>query len=335
MNKSLGKFAAVAAIYAGFAVYLYQPYFKHFDELQYLIIVNVCLAALGGFVLSRRWVSSFWGSFFAGVVYGFGPFTLWLSGYHPMAGLLAVAIPWLFCPAVFIAKEKWWWMAVPLLALPFLAVLLFFRISTYLRLFAIPVQAKLHLADLPGLLAPLAMVNRGSILVGFYHVPIAALMMGFLMLIAARRLGPICVFAIGAMLAFCGPFFNISPVIWLTLPVLCCSVLVGVGMQGLISAGFADRKWVLANSIVMLALAIIALLLATRYFQLFAGLGDKYARILAEEAKMYILGAVAAAVIFFMARAKLRVAVLRVVLLSLAMAVDIFFGARFIVDRIF
>ncbi|UCF00077.1 MAG: hypothetical protein JSV82_03145 [Planctomycetota bacterium] len=335
MNKSLGKFAAVAAIYAGFAVYLYQPYFKHFDELQYLIIVNVCLAALGGFVLSRRWVSSFWGSFFAGVVYGFGPFTLWLSGYHPMAGLLAVAIPWLFCPAVFIAKEKWWWMAVPLLALPFLAVLLFFRISTYLRLFAIPVQAKLHLADLPSLLAPLAMVNRGSILVGFYHVPIAALMMGFLMLIAARRLGPICVFAIGAMLAFCGPFFNISPVIWLTLPVLCCSVLVGMGMQGLISAGFADRKWVLANSIVMLALAIIALLLATRYFQLFAGLGDKYARILAEEAKMYILGAVAAAVIFFMARAKLRVAVLRVVLLSLAMAVDIFFGARFIVDRIF
>ncbi|MEE9370070.1 MAG: hypothetical protein V3W45_01245 [Sedimentisphaerales bacterium] len=335
MIKKLGKFAAAAVVYVSFAVYLYQPYFKHFSKLQYLIIVNVCLAALGCFVLSRRWVSSFWGSFFAGAVYGFGSFALWLSSYHPMAGLLVVAIPWLFCPAVFIAKEKWRWIAVPLLVLPFLAVLLFFRISTHWRLFAIPVQAKLHLADLPSLLAPLVMVNRGSALVGFYHVPIAALIMGLLMLIAARRLGPMCVFAIGVVLAFCGPFLNISPVIWLTLPVLCCSVLVGMGMQGLVLAGFADRKWVLASSIVMFALALTALLLATKYFQIFAGLGDKFAILLVETAKMYILGAVAVAVIFFMTRAKLRVTILRVVLLSLAMAVDIFFGARFIVDRIF
>ncbi|MHC4159080.1 MAG: hypothetical protein ACYSSO_08375 [Planctomycetota bacterium] len=314
MIKKLGKFVAAAVVYAGFAVYLYQPYFKHFSKLQYLIIVNVCLAALSCFVLSRRWVSSFWGSLFAGAVYGFGPFTLWLSSYHPMASLLVVAIPWLFCPAVFITKEKWRWIAVPLLALPFLVVLLFFRISAHLRLFAIPVQAKLHLADLPGLLAPLAMLNRGSVLVGFYHVPIAVLLMGLLMLIAARRLGPICV---------------------LTLPVLCCSVLVGMGMQGLVLAGFADRKWVLASSIVMFALALTALLMATKYFQVFAGLGDKFAVLLVETAKMYILGAVAAAVIFFMARAKLRVTILRVVLLIVAMAVDIFFGARFIIDRIF
>jgi len=335
MIKKLGKFAAAAVVYVSFAVYLYQPYFKHFDKLQHLIIVNICLAALGCFVLSRRWVSSFWGSFFAGAVYGFGPFTLWLSSYHPIAGLLVVAIPWLFCHAVFIAKDKWRWITVPLLALPFLAVLLFFRLSVHLRLFAIPVQAKLHLADLPSLLAPLAMVNRGSILVGFYHVPIAALMMGFLMLIAARRFGPICVFAIGAVLAFCGPFLNISPVIWLAIPILCCSVLVGMGMQGLVLAGFADRKWVLASTIMMLVFALTALLLATKYFQIFAGLGDKFARLLAETAKMYILGAVAAAVIFFMARAKLRVTVLRLVLMSSAIAVDIFFSARFIVDRIF
>lgn len=335
MNKRLGKFAAAAAVYAGFTIYLYQPYFKHFSKLQYLIIVNVSLASLGCFVLSRRWVASFWGSFFAGAVYGFGPFVLWLAGYHPMAGLLAAVVPWLFCPAVFGAKDKWRWVAVPLSALPFLAILLFFQISVHWRLFAIPIQAKLHLADLPSLLAPLAMVNVSSTLVGFYHVPIAALVTGFLMLIAARRFGPMCVFVIGTVLAFCGPFFNVSPVFWAAMPVLCCSVLVGVGMQGLVLAGFADRKWVLASTIMMLVFALTALLLATKYFQIFAGLGDKFARLLAETAKMYILGAIAVAVIFFMTRAKLRVTVLRLVLMSSAIAVDIFFGARFIVDRIF
>ena len=49
---------------------------------------------------------------------------------------------------------------------------------------------------------------------------------------------------------------------------------------------------------------------------------------------MYILGTIAVAIIFFMARAKVRAAALRWVLLCLAVAVDIFLGARFIVDRI-
>ena len=49
---------------------------------------------------------------------------------------------------------------------------------------------------------------------------------------------------------------------------------------------------------------------------------------------MYIFGAIAVAIIFFMARAKLRIAALRWIILCSAMAVDIFLGARFIVDKI-
>jgi len=321
-------------MYASFAVYLYQPHFKHFNRLQHLLIVNVCLASLGCFVLSRRWVSAFWGSFFAGALYGFGPFALGLAAYHPTAGFLAATIPWLFCPAAFGPKARWRWISRPLSALPFLAILLFFQISTYYRLFAIPTQLKLRLADLAGVLAPCVIAERSLTLVGVYQVPIAALVMGFSMLLAARRFGIMAIFAVGVILAFCGPFFNVSPIIWLTIPVLCCSVLIGAGMQGLASAGFSDRRWVLLTAVIMGILAIVTLLLATKYFQTFLGLGSRYAKLLTETAWMYILGAITVAIIFFMARAKLRIAPLRWVILCSATAVDIFLGARFIVDKI-
>jgi arginine exporter protein ArgO len=115
---------------------------------------------------------------------------------------------------------------------------------------------------------------------------------------------------------------------------LCCSVLVGAGMQGLASAGFADKRWVLAAAAIMCTLAIVTLLLATKYFQTFLGMGAGYAKLFTEAGKMYVLGAIVAAIIFFMIRAKLRMRQLRQVALCAAMAVDIFLGARFIVDKI-
>jgi len=276
----------------------------------------------------------FWGSFFAGAIYGFGPFALGLAAYHPTAGFLAATIPWLFCPAAFGPKARWRWISRPLSALPFLAILLFFQISTYYRLFAIPTQLKLRLADLAGVLAPYVIAERSLTLVGVYQVPIAALAMGFSMLLAARRFGLIIIFCLGTILAFCNSFLNTSPIIWLAVPVLCCSVLIGAGMQGLASAGFADRRWVLLTAIIMGMLAIVMLLLAIKCYQIFAGLGRGYAKLFIYSAWMYILGTIAVAIIFFMARAKLRIAALRWVILCSAMAVDIFLGATFIVGRI-
>lgn len=331
--RTFHKTLAATIIYVAFAVYLYQPQFKKFDVVHYLVIVNISLACLGCFILSRRWVATFAGSFFAGAIYGFGAFSLGLAKFHPAAGLLAAGIPWLFCPASFIAKTRWRWLSWPLSALPFLAIILFFRLSDYYRLFAVPIRVKLHLADLAGLVAPLVMAQRSNALVGFYHVPIAALVMGFAMLVAARRLGIIAIFCLGVILAFCEPVYRVSPIMWLTVPVLCCSVLVGVGMQGLALAGYSDRKWILLAVAVSGILAVVTLLLAAKYFQVFAGLGNGAAKLLTESAKMYILGTIATAIIFFLARAKLRVSMLRWILLSLAMAIDIFCSARFIVDK--
>jgi hypothetical protein len=328
------KFAASAGIYAGFALCLYQPHFKKFSPLQYLVVVNVCLAALGCFVLSRRWVASFIGSFFAGAIYGFGPFGLWLSGYHPTVSLLVASIPWLFCPAALCSKRKWRKISAPLSALPFLAIVLAFQVSTYCRLFPIPIHTKLQLVDLAGLLAPLVALERTMPLVSFYHIPVAALLLGFFMLLKARRFGILLILAAGVTLALCGPFFNISPILWLTIPVLCCSVLIGAGMQGFALASYADRKWVLITAVIMAALALISLLLATKYYDIFAGLGSKYARLFMQTAKIYLLGAIAVSMIFFLARAKLRLVALRWAIICSAIAVDIFLGARFIVDRL-
>jgi hypothetical protein len=335
MSKIFGKSATVAVVYIGFAVYLYQPYFKNFNGLQYLIVVNVCSASLGCFALSRRWVSGFGGSFFAGAIYGFGPFALGLAGYHPTAGFLVATMPWLFLPAAFGPEARWRWLRVPLSALPALMIILFFQASSHYRLFAVPTQTRLHLADLLGLVAPLVAAQQDITLVGFYHVPIAALVMGFSMLFAARRLSVLIIFCLGIVLASCQSLLGVSPIIWLSFPVLCCSIIIGAGLQGLCSAGFADRRWVLMAAVIMVVLSLTTLLLATRYYNIFAGFGSKYARLLVETAKMYILGAIAVAILYFMARAKLRVHWLRWVVLGLVTAVDIFFSARLIVDKIF
>jgi hypothetical protein len=335
LNKRYIKFATAAILYAGFAVYLYQPYFKNFNKPQYLLVVNVCLASLGCFVLSRRWVASFCGSFFAGAIYGFSPFSLGLACYHPAAGLLAAGIPWLFLPAAFGPKGRWRWLRVPLCALPFLAIVLFFQLVTYFRLFIIPVQVKLGLADLGGLLAPLAMAEHDMTLIGFYHVPMAAFIMGFWMLLAARRFAVLAILCIGAVLAFCPAFLDVSPIIWLALAVLCCSVIIGEGMHGLVLASHADRKWVLVTAVIMGAFSIVMLLLATKYFVMFGCLGTKYAKLLVAAATMYILGTIAVAIVYFMARTRLRINWLRMVILCSAMALDVFLGARLIVDKVF
>jgi len=338
MQKTkFSTFAAAAVIYAGFAVYLYQPYFENFQRFQFLLIINLFIASMGCFLLSRRWVCGFIESFLAGALYGFGPFTLSLAKFHPTAGLLAASIPWLFFPAVFGPKNRSRWLSMIFAALPFLVIVLFFQVTAHFRLFAVSMQARLNLSELYSLLAPLVAAKRGTTLIGFYHVPISALIMGFAILIAARRFSIMAILVITAILTFCYPVnsvLEVSPIIWLTIGTLCCSIIFAVGLQGFASAGHADRKWILATAIVTGALAIATLLLATKYFQTFLGLGAGYARLFVEAAKMYILGTVAVAIIFFLSCAKFRSHRLREVILLAAIALDVFLGATFIIDKI-
>ncbi|OHB61820.1 MAG: hypothetical protein A2Y76_07275 [Planctomycetes bacterium RBG_13_60_9] len=230
--------------------------------------------------------------------------------------------------------------------LPFVAILLFFyllaHVVTEYRLFAAPLHAQMRLSDLAGFLAPLVLAKRGMIVIGLYHVPVASLVLGLVMMWKARRWSILAVLPAGLLLAFSRSFvgadnvawLSVSPILWLSIPLLWCAVLSGIGMQGLIQAGFADRKWVLAATIVLGALAIITLLLAAKYFQFLFGLADGYARLFVQTAQMYLLGAIATGILFFMMRQNLRIHWLRWTLLCAALGVDILLGARHVVDGI-
>ena len=335
MAKKLVKFIIAAVIYTVFAVYLYLPYFQNFKLYEYFFVINAIVASLGALVLSRRWMACFSGSFFAGLIYGFGPFMLGMARFHPSAGLLVAAVPWLFCPAVFLARNRCRFLQIPLALIPFIMIIFFFELTTYFHLFAVPINARLQPADCFSLLAVLAAMRRGLTPVGFYHVPLAALIMGLAMLLKARRFGIVTLLFIGTALAFYGPLFNVSAIIWLSIPVLCCSLLIGQGTSALIYAGRADSRWILTVLLVQMSLALASLLLATRYFQTFASLGDGYARLFVQTAVMYISGTVSIGILFFITRANLRIHPLRLLVLAAAILIDIFLSARFIVDRIF
>ena len=331
-------FAAAVLVYAGFSVYLYLPYIENFQRFQHLLVINLFLAALGSFILSRRWICGFVESLLAGALYGFGPFTLSLVRYHPTAGLLAASIPWLFFPAVLGPKNKPLWLSSLFSLLPFVAIVVFFKVTIHFRLFAVSTQAKLDPEQIYSLMAPLVAAKRSTSLISFYHVPVAALIMGFALLVKARRYSFFVIIALSIVLTFCSPvnsILEVSPIIWMTICILYCSIVFGIGLQGFVSAGYADRKWILAATIVMGALAIVTLLLATQYFQTFLGLGSGYARLFTKEAKMYILGAAAVIIIFFLSCAKLRMHQMREAVLLAVVALDVFLGARFIIDGIF
>ena len=327
-------FAAAVVTYSAFAAYLYQPHYEQLSGIQYLLVFNTWAASLGGFVLSRRWVAAFPASLFAGAMYGFGAFALGLACFHPAAGFLAAMLPWLFCPAAFVTKigrSRLNWL---LSCLPFLAIILFFGLSAQYGLFPVPINLKLRPIDLLGLPAPLVAISRSVNIVSFYHVPIAALIMGAAMLVAARRFGVMIIFAVAAALACYNPILGVSPFIWLAIPSLCCAVLIGVGMQGLAGTGSSDKKWLLTVAIIMASLSIAAMLAATKQFQAFAGPDAEDVKLFILTAKMYLLGAVAVAVVYFMVCVNLRVLWLRWLVICSAAAVDIVISARYIIDKI-
>jgi hypothetical protein len=323
--------AVAAVLYIALGLYLYQPYFKYFKPLQYLVVADSICGALGCFVLSRRWMNAFGALLFAGAIYGFCPFALGFAAYHPSAGLPLAILPWLFCPAVFwpVQKNKTLLTAIAsagLSLLPFVVIPLFFRLCAQPGLgplFPLPLDTKLHPADVLGLAAPLAL-NPHEFTVGFYHVPVVVGLMGLFMYLAVHRIKVMIIVAAGLVPAFAGPILQTPPVVWALIPVLYFSVLIGLGTQGLALAGAADKKWMLLCLIAAAALALVTILAAIKSPAAFG-----------TSAKMYGLACVLMACIFFITKARCRWRLLRWVLLCAGLGVDILLGARFIIDNIF
>ena len=343
MPSAIPRSVGAAALYAAFATYLYGPHFGDLSGWQWLLPVSAWMAAFGAYLLSRRWVAGFAGSFLAGLVYGFGPFLLGLARFHPASSLLAAGVPWLFVPAAVLERKQGKWLSLPLWLLPFVVIALFFYLSAGCRLFAAPLQASVRPLDLASFLAPLALMGRRSAVLGVYHVPIAALVLGLAMVWKARRYGILLVAAAGLVLAFSKSFLTagsiawlgVSPILWLSIPMLWCAILCSIGLQGLIEAGPADKKWVLAAAMLLGILAIVALLLGAGGFQAFPGLRDGDGRLFLQAAEIYLVGAGATGFVYLLTRQNLRLHWLRWTILCAALGMDIFLGATYVADKVF
>ena len=326
------RIAGAAAIYLVLAISLYQPSLRDFQLRQFIIMANSIIAALGCWALSRRWVSAYPASIFAGIVYGFSPMALGFAAYHPFAGIPLAALPWLFCPAAMwrkthghenLSKQRGRITTASVISavlsvIPFIGIILFFWISAHLpgsRVFPIPVQEKLTFHNMTGIFVPLSLKPHDFIF-GFYHVPLLACVMGGCMYVALGRTGVAVIVCVGLVLAFSKPVLQVSPIVWSIIPLLFGSLLIGSGMQGLAWAGASDCKWILFCIVTMGLIAAGCLLVSFKK-------GDIYLN----AAIMHTLAVVLAGIIFYLAKAKLRYHGLRWVLLCTGLGVDIILTA--------
>jgi hypothetical protein len=320
---------AAALLYLALAVYLFGPYMRLRFSSGAAYAMHSVAGAVGCFVLSRRWISSFGGSLFAGAIYGFSPFMLSFAAYHPAAGLPAALLPWMFCPAIYYRARQAKTgaqavVSVLLAVLPFVAVAAFFRLSAEAGAFFMPVQVRTGWQHAVGLAIPLWEPVRFSLSV--YHVALPAFGLGMMMYVIVRRMSVLITVAVAVLLSLAGPVFAVPPVFWLAVPMLYAAVLTGLGLQGLAWAGASDRRWIFGCTMIVGAMAILMLVLNAY------GKGGPVLRV---TGLSYSLAAVMTACIFFLTRAKLRWNLFRWILLCGGIAVDIIFSARILVDRFF
>lgn len=325
---------AAGVVYAALTVWIYLPHLNNFNRVEYIYLINSVIAGMGCVLLFNRWLFSGICGFFAGAVYALGPYFLIFGKFHPSAGFAVAALPWLFLPAVY-CPRRWVLPKAVFFSVPFLFIPSFFTISVRYGLFAMPLNSQLKAPDLMGLIFPLFSTVKNNLVFGYYHVAVPLLVIGFVMIIKARRWWLIGVFIAGVVLAVARPMLQVSPVVWLSFSVLCGAGAVGLGMEGLIEAGFPDRKWVSGQIILLGFFEIVALYYFLRCDSIFLGLGKKCADIFWLEAKLYAIGLAALIIVYLLIKKRVRQHWLRWAVILTALGFDIYLSSTFIVDKIF
>jgi hypothetical protein len=293
---------------------------------------------MGVYVLGRRWIVSFPASLVSGGIYGFGPLALYMTRFHPLAALSVAAIPWTFCPAAYVltwaraapprskALALGRWLQWPLLILPFLVIALVMGLLGRHHLFPIPLHAGPQgLADWIGWVAPGPAVERGRVPMGLYHVPCAGLAIGVAMVVKARRWSIPAVCGAAALLACTPAFMGTSPVIWLLAAMAWVAVVAGLGLEGLVLAGWADRTWLLIGLGVLAGMCVLTLAWAAYVEPVGAWAEDGP---LTHTLTMYGIGGAAMALMLAAAQLKIRITALRQAALYGAAALDVVLSAR-------
>lgn len=313
-----------ALVYGLLGIVLFEGTLVPARWLTYVPIAASVFGALGTFVLTRRWIVSWPASLLAGAAYGFGPFALGFVGFHPLAGLVPAAVPWLFCPAALWHAERrkslMDQIGTCLLAmLPFAVIVAFFQLSAAMGFWPVPAD-RVGLERWTGLLIPQAMPG-----IGLYHVPLVVAALGLAVHALARRPGSLIVVALGLALSLGPRVLQVSPIAWLAIPVVYAAVLVGLGAQTLAWSGPDDC------GVVGLAV-VLAMVLAGAMVVL--GLRFAPSVVYFNAARFYGLAAVMSAAILFIARSGMRWRGLRWVVLFAAAGLDIFLGAKLLLAQV-
>jgi hypothetical protein len=326
-------FIAVVIAATSLAVYLYWPYKSRFASTYYLAPVTHIFAAVGAFLFSRRWIGSQLASFFAAMLYAFGPFALSLDVWHPAIPALFAVVPWLFCPAAFwpdwflsamkLPRSMRLAISMVLSLLPLVPIALVFKVLPQFHIFPMPVRAGLAPADLLTLIEPTHIIGARCS-VGFYHAAIPALALGLAIFIRLKRILPGLMLLTAIVLAFMPPIFEISPAIWGTIGILGLSLIAGLGMDGMTLITMADMKWLLAS------LAATGLMLLT---SLTIGLTQTPPDLFS--ARLFVIAMLPPSLITVMVWRNLRIRQLRWLFIAVAMVIDLVLSSRQLLDGLF
>jgi hypothetical protein len=319
---------AAVIFYAAFAILLFYPHQQSLISYKRLFPLETIIASAGVFILCRRWVLSFFASLAGGAVYGFGTYACSLLCYHPFAGLVYAMLPWTFVPAVFFYR----WTNLDRLnteiisgLLVFLSVLFLLSAYNYAAknyFYPIPVQTHLSPQSLLGVIDPIG--QKSDIFApGFYNVCIAGLVMGIAVLIKTRRIGIIVLFIITAIAAFYKPVLNVPPVVWASIPVLICSVLIASGLETIILAGEGDSKWLVITVGILLMLSVADVFITHNH------------SVIPISAALYGMSAASVILVYFIAGSNLSWHLLRMFILYAAVFMDILISTRHNIDMIF
>jgi hypothetical protein len=332
ITRVLGPVAAVILLLA-FAAWLYKPHWFGLGGIKLLWPLNSVAAAVGCFVLTRRWISSFDASLLAGILYGFGPFGLSFVSYHPLAGLSYVAVPWLLCPAVYYQSGQSSGMAKTLITallslLPFAAIAGLFWLAAHYwagPLFLMPKNKLLEPADLWGMITPMIFMSN-HFAIGFYHTPLICMLMG-LFVFALSGKETLLVPVMGAIvLSLMSPICEVTPIVWLSFAALFLSICSALGLQSLAWAGKADRFWILACVIASLLLAGFNYLMAGRH----PGQADY-----PQAAVLFLATAAATGLVFLLTQWNIKQTLFRWVILFGVCVYDLWITAPRLVDSLF
>jgi hypothetical protein len=106
-----------------------------------------------------------------------------------------------------------------------------------------------------------AAVSADSFSIGFYHAPLGAIAIGAVLFYKTRRYWIAILSAVAIFLCLYKPILNIPPVLWLSFPVLICSVAIASGLEAFVLSGKADSLWLLLSPVVLILQAALAFLL--------------------------------------------------------------------------